>query len=144
MSAAWNKMLTLQLDILLAGYVTETPIPPRPDALRRGAEPEAFVLGGLTIHYEQRRVAVEGRPVELTATEYELLRVLSINAGRVLTHEALLRQAWKQRDRGSPGPKIVRSVVKRLRRKLGENTASPTYIHSERGVGYRMPEPADL
>ena len=113
-------------------------------ALRRRTEPGPFVLGGLVIHYEKRRVAVDGRPVELTVTEYELLRLLSVNAGRVLTHEALLRQAWKRRDRGSPDPKIVRSVVKRLRRKLGENTASPTYIHSERGIGYRMPGPADL
>ena len=48
-------------------------------ALRRRAEPEPFLLGDLAIHYEQRKVTVAGRPVRLTATEYELLRVLSIN-----------------------------------------------------------------
>ena len=71
-------------------------------ALRRRAGPEPFQLGQLTIHYDQRRVAVAGRPVELTATEFELLRVLSVNAGRVLTFSALLRQAWGQTGVGTP------------------------------------------
>ena len=113
-------------------------------ALRGRARPEPFLLGQLTIHYEQRRVAVAGRRVELTATEYELLRVLSVNAGRVLTYDAVLRQAWGERGRDSGDPKLVRAVVKRLRRKLGDDAASPTYIRNERGVGYRMPEPGDL
>ena len=52
-------------------------------ALRRRADPDPFVLGELAIDYERRRVSVAGRDVELTATEYELLRVLSTNAGRV-------------------------------------------------------------
>ena len=60
-------------------------------ALRKQAEPEPYLLGGLAIHYEERRVSVAGRTIELTATEYELLRVLSRNAGRVSTFEALLR-----------------------------------------------------
>ena len=51
--------------------------------LRRRAEPDAFLLGDVAVHYEQRRVTVAGRQVRLTATEYELLRVLSTNAGRV-------------------------------------------------------------
>ena len=55
-------------------------------ALRKQAEPEPYRLGGLAIHYEERRVSVADRPVELTATEHELLRVLSRNAGRVSTH----------------------------------------------------------
>ena len=111
-------------------------------ALRGRAEPEPFVLGELTIHYDQRRVAVAGRPVKLTATEYELLRVLSFNAGRALTYDSLLRQAWGRR-RDASDPKLVRAVVKRLRRKLGDDAASPAYIRNERGVGYRMPGPGD-
>jgi len=109
-------------------------------SLRRRAGPTPFVLGDLTIQYDQRRVAVADRPVQLTPTEYELLRVLSVNAGRVLTHESLLRQAWGERHRGAPpDPKLVRAVVKRLRRKLGDSAADPDYIHNERGVGYIMP-----
>ena len=109
-------------------------------SLRRRAGPTPFVLGDLTIRYDERRVAVAGRLVQLTPTEYELLRVLSINAGRVLTHESLLRQAWGERHRSAPpDPKLVRAVVKRLRRKLGDDAADPDYIHNERGVGYLMP-----
>ena len=110
-------------------------------ALRRRAEPEPFLLGDLAIHYEQRRVSMAGRPVPLTATEYELLRVLSLSAGRVVTYDALLRQAWGGRD--SAGPKVVRAFVKTLRRKLGEDATRPAYIFNERGVGYRMAEPDD-
>ena len=67
-------------------------------ALRGRAEPEPFALGDLAIHYDERRVTVAGRPVELTATEFELLRALSLNAGRVLTYDALLRQVWGSRE----------------------------------------------
>ena len=110
-------------------------------ALRRQAEPEPFVLRDLAIHYEQRRVTVAGRPVELTVTEYELLRLLSLNAGRVLTYETLLRQVWGGWD--STGTYRVRTFVKKLRRKLGDDSGSPAYILNERGVGYRIPKPQD-
>ncbi len=110
-------------------------------ALRRRSNPVPFVLGDLAIDYERRRVSVAGRPVTLTATEYELLRVLAQGAGRVLTHEALLRQVWAGRNTGDP--KRVRAYVKRLRNRLGDDAADPTYIVNERGVGYRMPRPDD-
>ena len=108
-------------------------------ALRRRSNPAPFVLGALAIDYDRRRVSVAGRPVTLTATEYELLRVLAQAAGRVLTHEALLRQVWAGRNTGDP--KRVRAYVKRLRNRLGDDAADPTYIVNERGVGYRMPRP---
>ena len=76
------------------------------------------------------------RPLDLTATEYEVLRVLSANAGRVSTYRSLLRQAWR-RHPGHAKPKLVRAVVKRLRHKLGEDGARAAYILNERGVGYR-------
>ncbi len=108
-------------------------------ALRRRAEPESFMLGELVIDYDRRRVTVAGRPVELTAIEYELLRVLSVNAGRVATHDLLLRQVW--RARGKTDTKRVRAAIKNLRAKLGDDAAQPVYILNERGVGYRMPHP---
>ena len=61
-----------------------------------------------------------------------------------MTYSSLLRQAWGGRDHGSGDPKLVRAVVKRLRRKLGEDAARPAYILNERGVGYRMPRPGDM
>ena len=71
---------------------------------------------GLVIDYAERRASVAGRSVHLTPTEYELLFELSVNAGRVLTFDALLDRVWglgRSGDRGS-----VRTYVKRLRRKL--------------------------
>ena len=108
-------------------------------ALRRRAAPELFVLGELAIDYAHRRVTLGGRPLELTATEYELLRVLSLGAGRVATYDALLRQVWKGRSHANP--KLVRAYVQRLRRRLGDDTNQPAYILTERRVGYRMPRP---
>ncbi len=110
-------------------------------ALRRHDEPEPFVLGELAIDYERRRVTVAGNPVPLTATEYELLRVLSLASGRVVTYETLLRQVWSGRDHTGSSP--VRAFVRSLRRKLGDDAADPTWILNERGVGYRMPRPGE-
>ena len=107
--------------------------------LRRRAEPEPFVLGDLAIHYEERGVTLAGRPVQLTVTEYELLRVLSVNAGRVTTYDSLIRQVWGGQESG--GSELVRTFVKKLRRKLDDDVARPAYIFNERGVGYRMARP---
>ena len=108
-------------------------------ALRARAGPEPFVLGDLAIHYERRRVSVAGRDVRLTATEFELLRLLSVNAGRPVSYETLLRRVWDGWDAGEPG--AVRAFVRKLRRKLGDDAADPAWIFTERGVGYSMPRP---
>ena len=111
-------------------------------ALRRragpyGAEPTGpHLLGDLSIDYAERRVSVAGRQVQLTATEYALLYELSVNIGRVLTHDQLLQRVWGLERTGDPG--LVRNVVKRLRRKLGDNADNPTYILTEPRVGYLM------
>ena len=112
-------------------------------ALRRRAAPhpaepsEPCSLGDLTIDYPGHRVAVAGRPVRLTPTEYELLFELSVHAGRVLTHDQLLQRVWGPERTGEPW--LVREVVKRLRRKLGDAAGNPAYIPTEPRVGYRMP-----
>ena len=108
-------------------------------ALRRTAGAEPFVLGDLAIHYDERRASLAGGAVPLTATEWEVLRILSVNAGRVVTSESLLRQAWHARDAADTEP--VRAFVKKLRAKLGDDASDPAYIFTERGVGYRMPRP---
>ena len=110
-------------------------------ALRRRAGPAPFLLGELAINYEERRVTVAGRPVALTVTEFEVLVVLARNAGRAVTFDSLLRQAWGGRGRGSGNSKKVRAIVKSLRRKLGDDASNPAYVLNERGVGYRMPPP---
>ena len=109
-------------------------------ALRRHAEPDPFVLGDLTIDYDRRLVCVAGREVAVTALKYELLRVLALGAGRVVTYDALLRQVWSGRSYGDP-KKLVRTFVKRLRQKLGDDADHPTYLVTVRGVGYRIQRP---
>ena len=99
------------------------------------------MLGEIAIDYEQRRVTVGGEAVELTATEYELLRVLSLEAGRVVTFDTLLRRIWARSE--NPDANLVRIFVRNLRRKLGDSAASPAYIFNQRGVGYRMANPPD-
>jgi two-component system KDP operon response regulator KdpE len=94
------------------------------------------VLGDLTIDYAERLVTLAGRPVQLTATEYQLLFDLSVNAGRVLTHDQLLRRAWAPTKHGDL--RALRSHLRRLRRKLGEDGSNPTYFFAEPRVGYRM------
>ena len=110
-------------------------------ALRRHVEPGPFRLGKLAIDYTDRRVTVGGEAVDLTATEYELLRVLSLDAGRVVTFDTLLRRVWAKRENADVN--LVRIFVRTLRRKLGDSAASPSYIFSQRGVGYRMARSAD-
>ena len=113
------------------------------DALASRSKPVPFVLGELAIDYDRRRVTVAGRAVTLTPTEYELLRALAQGAGRILTHEDLLRKVWAGRGHGKVKPKIVRAYVKRLRHRLGDDAARPAWIVNERGVGYRMPRPGE-
>ena len=110
-------------------------------ALRSRAEPDPFVLRDLTIDYEERRVTVAGRSVRLTATEYKFLRVLSYYPRRVKTYDYLSRQVWGDPESRDPGR--VRTYVKKLRQKLGDDPTRPVYILTDRGVGYRMDAPED-
>ncbi|MCY3555917.1 MAG: response regulator [Gemmatimonadetes bacterium] len=112
-------------------------------ALRRHTgPPEPFQAGGLVINYEERRVELKGTPLRLTATEYDLLRVLSTHAGRIVTYDKLLSSVWQMRN--SVDARVVRVFVKRLRRMLGDDAKNPTYIFTEPRVGYRMARPDDL
>ena len=111
-------------------------------ALRKRAAPELaqpsepYVRGDLTVDYPRRRVTVAGNPVELTDIEYRLLVELSVNAGRALTHVHLLQRVWGPDKGEDSGP--VRNIVKRLRRKLGEDASNPAFIFAVPRVGYRM------
>ena len=108
-------------------------------ALRRHQKPEPYVHGKLAIDYDRLQVTVDGDAIILTTTEYELLRVLALSAGRVMTYDTLLRRVWRGRDGAEAN--LVRIFVRNLRRKLGDDAANPSWIFNERGVGYRMPAP---
>jgi len=107
---------------------------------RTGAPPESggvLVAGALRVDPEQRVVTLDGGPVDLTTTEFEILRVLVANAGRVIPRERLMEMA-----RGGDWAAFDRSVdvhVSHLRRKLGDDPREPAWIKTVRGVGYMVP-----
>ena len=106
---------------------------------RAASEPsEPYVLGDLTIDYAERSVTLAGRPLPLIAMEYRLLAELSANAGRLLTYEHLLERVWGEKSSGDVRP--MRTIVSKLRRKLGDDADNPIYIFTEPRVGYRMPK----
>ena len=115
----------------------------RAELRRAGISPTStsgtVVLGDLVIDYDQREVRQAGRVVDLTATEYELIRELSAAQGRPVSHEQLLRRIWRRSD--SSDARVVRTNIGRLRGKLGDNGENPTYILTEPGIGYRMAGP---
>jgi two-component system KDP operon response regulator KdpE len=108
-------------------------------ALRRAnlssSEP-VFRTGDLVVDQARREVRVADRPIQLTPTEYDLLRVLVTHAGKVLTHHQLLRQVW------GPGYEqeahLLRVNISNLRRKIEPEATRPRYIRTEPGVGYRL------
>jgi two-component system KDP operon response regulator KdpE len=95
-----------------------------------------FTLGGLKVDQARRRVFVGDREVHLTPIEYRMLTTLVRHAGKVVTHEELLKEVW-----GPPYASqshYVRVYMAQLRRKLEENSARPRYLLTEPGVGYRL------
>lgn len=110
----------------------------RASELDRGEPSEVFHMDTLSVDYTQRQVLVGARSVHLTPIEYEMLRLLSLNAGRVVTHEQLLRRVWRVSRNGDP--QVVRTHMRRLRRKLGDDAANPVFIFTEPRMGYRMPK----
>ncbi len=112
-------------------------------ALRKRLEPFAgepsasYDVAGLSIDYARRGVARNGEPVELTGTEYAVLYELAVHAPRVLSQSMLLQRVWGPERVGEGG--LLRDVVKRLRRKLGDSATNSKYIITEPRAGYRMP-----
>ena len=103
---------------------------------RELASNRTFQSGDVRIDFDERTVEVSGQPVQLTATEYKLLTELANGAGRVLTQDMLLQRVWGPEYSGEP--QLLRSYIKTLRQKLGENARKPSYIFTEHGIGYRM------
>lgn len=108
-------------------------------ALRHAYQPEAeplFQFKELVVDLAARQVACNGEKVQLTPTEYDLLRVLVKHAGRVLTHQQLLREV---RGAGyQTETHLLRVHMSNLRHKLELDPTNPQYILTEPGVGYRL------
>jgi len=94
---------------------------------------------GLTVDYAHRSVHSGGKDIHLTPTEYDLLRELTRNAGKVLTHRELLQRVWGP-DYGGENT-YLRTFIRHLRRKLEPDPAQPRFLHNQPGVGYYVPPP---
>jgi two-component system KDP operon response regulator KdpE len=102
------------------------------------AAPAEIVLGDLTVDLARHEVRLAGDLVKLTRKEFDLLRVLAQNAGRILTHGQILREVWGKAHEHDT--QYLRVFVSQLRHKLRDDPADPKYILNEPGVGYRMLE----
>jgi two-component system KDP operon response regulator KdpE len=98
-------------------------------------------VGTLVIDVPRRRVILSGQPIFLTPREFMLLACLARNVGRVVTFDQLLDEAWGYGAEIGTSAQ-VRLYITRLRRKLGDDPDSPSFIVTERGVGYRLRSPA--
>lgn len=99
-----------------------------------GAEP-VFVDGDLRVDFAHRLVTLGNAEVHLTPTEYELLRQLVVNAGKVMTHHMLLERVWGPAS--VDDTQYLRTYVNQLRRKLSLDPSQPSRIVTEPGIGYR-------
>jgi two-component system, OmpR family, KDP operon response regulator KdpE len=109
-------------------------------ALRRSALPEpepVFHSDGLMVDLTRRIVTVDGRPVILTPTEYDILRILVQHAGKVLTHKQFVHCLWGEEEKDG-AEHLLRVNVSNLRRKVEPDPSRPRYILTEPGVGYRL------
>ena len=96
-------------------------------------------VGDLVIDYDKRRVFVKGIDARLTQNEYRIVALLGRFAGRVLTYDYLIRELWGPSASGDN--QILRVNMANIRRKIEKNPATPEYIFTEVGVGYRMIDP---
>jgi len=100
------------------------------------ADEATFKLGDLEVHLLRRQVFVGGREVHLTPIEYKLLTTLVRHAGKVVTHQQLLREVWGPMH--TDQAHYVRVYMAHLRHKLEAEPARPRYLLTEPGVGYRL------
>lgn len=109
-------------------------------AAMRHAQPEpdepVLTFGAVQIDLARRIVTRAGEPVKLTPTEYALLKLMAQHAGRVLTHQQILREVWGAEYLNETH--YLRVYFAQLRQKLEDNPALPTLLITEPGVGYRL------
>lgn len=101
-------------------------------------ERSIFKVGKLSIDISSHSVEVKGQEVHLTPTEYDLLKVLVLNAGKIMTHGQILKEIWNKDEDFEEAAHLLRVTVSNLRNKIESNSDRPAYILTEPGVGYRL------
>lgn len=110
------------------------------DSRRRNSQVDVlknvFRTKDMTIEYDSRRIKKGNEEIKLTQTEYNIVELLSLHAGRVLTYSEIIKKIWGYSDAGSV--KKLQVNMANVRKKLGERPGESNYIYNELGVGYRM------
>ncbi|MDD5254877.1 MAG: response regulator transcription factor [Candidatus Omnitrophica bacterium] len=99
---------------------------------------EVFRMGKLSIDITKHRVTVKGEEVDLSPTEYELLKLLILNPGKVLTHKQILQAVWNKSEDFEGILHLLRVTISNLRSKIEANPNRPAYVLTEPGIGYRL------
>lgn len=102
----------------------------------RVAAPENYVIGGIELDDREKTVTLDGAPVSLTPKEYEILKLLMANPGKVYSPRELYQQVWKDAPYGSENTVAVH--IRHLREKIEINPAEPRYLKVVWGQGYKM------
>lgn len=100
---------------------------------------QPLTIGNISLDDKTREVRVEGRGVELTTTEFDLLRVLAEHPGWVFSREELLEAVWGYKYLGDS--RLVDVHIANLRKKIGDDPADPQFVRTVRGVGYKLQSP---
>jgi two-component system KDP operon response regulator KdpE len=109
------------------------------DAIVAEAEETSIIIGDLTIDFMKRIVTLRGERIKLSPKEFNLLKVLAMNAGKLLTHTYLMQQVWGEAYSGDN--QYLRIYIAQLRQKLEKDPARDQFIINEPGIGYRFEEP---
>ena len=98
-------------------------------------KPHTITIGGITLDPDSKKVTVDGEPVQLTSTQYTILKLFMENPGKALSREEILDMVWGRDYFGEL--KIVDVNIRRLRLKIEDNAQNPTYINTVWGYGYK-------
>jgi len=104
-----------------------------------GGESSSIVIGGISVNLDSRSVLADGQPINLTAKEFDLLKLFITNRGKVFSREQLLDAVWKNGTQGGD-LRTVDVHIRRLREKIEKNPSQPEYIFTKWGVGYYFTE----
>lgn len=99
-----------------------------------------FKAGQLCVDLGNRVVQVKNQPIHLTPTEYEILKIMVLSAGKVVTHRQLLNEVWNKSEDLEGVGHLLRVTISNLRGKIESNPNRPSYLLTETGVGYRLRE----
>ncbi|MDD4857920.1 MAG: response regulator transcription factor [Candidatus Krumholzibacteria bacterium] len=99
---------------------------------------EIFRVGALSMDAARHRVTVKADQIDLTPTEYDILKLLVLNAGRIVTHKQILEEVWNKPDDMEGALHLLRVTISNLRSKIEPDPDRPTYVLTEPGIGYRL------